>query len=142
MGKGQRKDKVELSWRFHPMEQSPKLAACCLLVALTCGYGAVIYIDSLPLSLPIVAFFLYTLRSLFLPTDHLLTKDEVVVYTPLGKTKMTWDRFGGYRVSPNSIVLTRLARPSFLDKFSGLVLRVGKNERESVIDFVKERIKG
>ena len=142
MGKGRRKDKNQLSWRFHPMEQSPKLAAGCLLVTLLCGYGAVVYIDSLPLSLPIVAFFLYTLRSLFLPTSHLLTKEEVVVTTPLGTTKKAWDRFGGYQVFNRSIVLTRLARPSFLDRFSGLVLRMGKEERESVVDFVKERIKG
>ena len=142
MGKGRRKDKTELTWRFHPLAESPKLAAFSLAFVFLCSYGAVKYIGSLTFSLPIVAFFLYSLRSLFLPTDHRLTADEVVIETPFGTTKKPWSSFGGYVITPRSILLTRLARPSFLDRFSGIDLRLRKKEREEIIDFVKARIKG
>lgn len=130
----------DVSWRFHPMKERPAVAAASLAVAIACSLGAVRYVGSLLFSLPIVTLFLYSLRSFFLPTDYRLTNEGVTVATPLGTTTTPWSRFGGYRTAPRAVVLTRLARPSLLDKLRAVELHFDEGERERILDYVKRRL--
>ncbi len=52
-----------------------------------------------------------------------------------------WKRFKGMSVSKNSILLTRLEQPSFLDTWQGLILFVKNNEeKDRVSEFAKKCI--
>ena len=141
MAERQKKMK-DICWSFHPLKEKPAKSALIMAVIIGCSIFSVSYIGSLPLSLPIVVFFLYSFHSFLLPSDYVLSSDYVSVVTPLGSTRRSWDKFHGYAVASGTVLLTRLVKPSFLDRLNGLELRVDKKEKlEKVVDFVKARLK-
>ena len=143
MSKNKRKGKgkEQLEWQFHPLREKPSRGALALALTILCSFWAVKYIESLPLSIPIVAIFLISLRSCFFPITYRLSTDGVLQETPFSRVKRPWESFNGIQLGQDAIRLTRLSRPSLLDRFSALTLYLPKEKRETIIDYVKERVK-
>jgi len=129
----------DVHWCHHPLKRRPAAGACVLLLALSCSWLAVRYVDSPLLSLPIVALFLHSLQAFFLPASYRVDREGVTIATPFGSKLHDWSRFGGYQVGPRAVRLTRLARPSALDRWQGLVLHLDDEVRPRVLACLRKR---
>jgi len=137
MGKGQ---ETTLRWVFHPMRSRPLAGGLALAATLGATYGAVLYIGSLAFSLPIALIFLYSLRQLFLPSTYELTREHVRLISPIGSRRASWEKFKGYRLARNGVMLCRLKQASTMDRISGFFLYVDDEQvRTQVLAYVKGR---
>lgn len=82
------------------------------------------YVGDPVLGLPLAVVFLLSLSRWFLPTTYSLSDDGVAVTTPLGRRTTPWSAFRGFAPGRNGILLTRLNRPTLLDRWRGLYLYV------------------
>lgn len=82
------------------------------------------YVGDPVLGVPLAAVFLLSLSRWFLPTTYCLSDDGVAVSTPMGRRTRPWSAFHGFTPGRNGILLTRLRRPTLLDRWRGLFLYV------------------
>jgi hypothetical protein len=137
-----KKKKTHIEWKVTPLRERPLSAVVSLLLSLFCSVFAVFYIDNILISLPLVVVFSWSLLPLYLASSYEMSSKAISVTTLFRKRVRQWSEFKGVAAADRSVLLTRLHRQSFMDKWHGLVLFVrNKDEKLKVLEFAKECIK-
>lgn len=137
-----KKKKKHIKWKVTPFKENPFSAVVSLFLSFSCSIFAIFYIDNLLISLPLVVVFSWSLFPLYLASSYEMSSKTVSVKTVFSKRVRLWSEFKGVSASDKAILLTRLSRQSFMDKWHGLVLFVrNQEERLKVLEFARGCIK-
>lgn len=137
-----KKKRKTIKWKVNPLKERPFSGGVSLLLSLSCSIFAIYYIGNLLISLPLAAAFTWSLSPLFVSSSYELTPKMVSVTRLLIQRMKPWQQFKGVAVSDRTVLLTRLSKQSFMDKWHGQVLFItSKEEREKISKYAKDRIK-
>lgn len=89
-----------------------------------------------------IVMLLGSLSGFFLPTEYELYADKIKVRYFLSNLEKEWKSYRSFYVDKNGILLSPFTKPSRLESFRGIYLRLDRNSeiKDKVIDFIKSKI--
>ena len=127
-----KKKKEKLQWAIEPMKETPLRAALAVFLSIVCSVITVVYIGNILISLPLVLIFVWSLSPLFLRFSYEINTKNVSYQTFFLHKELGWNNFRGAVLSDRSILLTKMKRRSWLDRWHGLVLYVKDKEQGKI----------
>lgn len=134
-----RKPSKVLRWRVWPAARDWRTTCALGLLLIVLWVATGLVMKQAVWVVVAVLFLGGSLLPFFGPTWYELTEDGVVVRGLLYRRTKEWSAFRGYRADEHAVLLSPFSRPSRLDTFRGVVLRLQDN-REEVIAFVERKI--
>lgn len=133
-----------LCWRVHLAARRPRQAAAAALVICLAGLLAHLAWRTLPLGPITVALLFLSASEFFLPIHYRVTETEVSLRSGLTLRRIAWSRVRRWAADGDGIRLSPLARPSRLDAYRGLYLRLPDQPdlAEEVLRLVANRSAG
>ena len=113
-----------LSWRVHLAARSPRKAAIAALAILLAGVLAHLAWPGLPLGLITVGLLFLSAADFFLPIHYRITDRDISLRSGLSLRRLPWSQVRRQARDPHGILLSPLQRPSRLDAFRGVYLRL------------------
>ncbi len=133
-------DSEILEWTCHPAKKNLKVTVAVsafLIVMIAIVYYVTYSVWFMALG---AAILFGSLASFYLPTRFRLTGEEITVKSTTQKGTKKWSQFRSYYPDKNGVLLSPFVRPTRLENFRGTYIRFSNN-RDEVIDFVKNHIK-
>lgn len=126
-------------WRVHPVRES--WAKSSLLSLFLLLLVSIIYLlfQSVFVTLLSAIFVIGSLYRYFVPFRYELYELELVVSAPFYQLTKPWSDFRSFYVDNNGVLLSPFTKPSRLENFRGVYLRLGAN-RSEIIGFIKNKI--
>ena len=75
----------------------------------------------------------------FVPFRYELYEHQLVVRAPFYHLTRSWDAFRSFYIDKHGVLLSPFAKPSRLENFRGVYVRLGAN-RSEVLDFIENKI--
>ena len=132
-------DEVVIRWSTHPVKRSSKISILVILFLFVVWFLVYLTTFSLLLTILSVVIMLGSLSPFFLPTYYELDDEKIKVRFFFNTKEKEWSMFRSFYVDKNGVLLSPFERPSRLENFRGLYIRLNQNENE-VVDFVKSKI--
>lgn len=131
-----------LNWKVHPIKRNLKVSVGVILLLFM--VWAVVYLvmqSVLFLAIAIVAMSI-SLLGFFFPTEYELYADKIKVKYVLTNLEKEWKNYRSFYVDKNGVLLSPFAKPSRLENFRGIYLKIDKDSqiRDKIIDYIKSKI--
>lgn len=124
---------ADVSWRVHRMADDGLKGTLVFVAATVCSTVAIGLVGLSPLSLCLVALFIYSLSDYLLPHDYQMDTAGVHVTTALSRSTMPWRRVRGVALSTQGVLLTPLPRRTTLDRWRGLFVWADEAHRDLIV---------
>jgi hypothetical protein len=132
---------VLATWTAHPARRRPRdvaLVVAVLLVTTGVVLGA---LESLWLTFLAAVFLIASVAPFLFPTHYRLTEEGVQERRLLRTRERRWTDLRRIQVGPGAALVSPFARPTWLDRFRGIVLYFdGTPDRDRVVGILRERI--
>jgi len=131
-----------IAWTSHPIRHRPLtgIVLSLFLLLVVVGIHASFH-DGLMTGLAAIVLAL-SLTPFYLPTHYRLTQDDILIRTPFGSRKKSWDLFRRWEADRRGVLLSPFDRPSRLDRFHGSNLMIDAPDRDRVLDYLRQRLDG
>jgi len=131
-----KKKRNQMCWEMAPFKERPFSAVVSLFLAIGGSILCVSYIGNPAISAPLSLVFIWSLSPLFLTHTYSMSKEMVTITRLSLKAQKSLKDFKGVFTSDKSVLLTKLARQSFADKWQGLTLYVhDSDEAKKIAEF-------
>jgi len=131
-----------LSWKVHPIKRNLKVSVGVILLLFM--VWAVVYLvmqSVLFLAIAVMAMSI-SLLGFFFPTKYELYADKIKVKYVLTSLEKEWKNYRSFYVDKNGVLLSPFAKPSRLENFRGIYLKIDQDSqiRDKIIDYIKSKI--
>lgn len=127
-------------WTAHPARRRPRDLALVVAVVLLTS-GAVLGSLESPLLCALSAMFLVVAVAPFLfPTHYTLTDVAVSAERVWRHRSRAWSELRRLEIGPGAALVSPFARPSWLDRYRGIIVMFDGADRAQVIAIVRERM--
>ena len=129
-----------MTLRTHPARESP--AKTLMVLSLFPVLAIVLGMGTAPLTtLVMLAVLFVSLSDYFFASEYHFGPDGISVRKAFYQLHYHWERFSGYAIDRNGILLSPFARRHTLENFRGFFLAIPPSEREQVVALLRERLK-
>lgn len=133
---------VLASWTAHPAKRRPRDLALVIAVVLLTTGAVLASLESLLLTALAAVILVSAVSPFLFPTRYTLT-DTGVSETRLWRHKARqWADLRRLQVGPGAALVSPFARPSWLDRYRGVVLMFDGADRDQVVAILRQRIRG
>lgn len=127
-------------WTAHPARSRPRdLALFCAVAFLTAGAVLASFESALLAALAAVILVVALAPFLF-PTHYRLTDDGVEERRLWSSRSRRWADLRRVQVGPGAALVSPFARPSWLDRYRGMMLYLDGADRDAVVDILRARV--
>lgn len=135
------KKEKKLEWISHPARYRVKTTILLILFFIAISAGVYFTFESAFLAFLSMLILVVSLSSYFFPTKYKLTESGVTIKGILTERFKPWDYFHSYYCDKHGVCLSTFSYPSRLDPFRGFSLQFRRDNREEVINFIKQFLK-
>lgn len=133
---------VLAQWTAHPAKSRPKdVALMAAVIFLTAG-AVMMSLESGFLTVLAVVILLVGVAPFWLPTTYVLTDVGVEERRALRTKTRDWKHMRRYQVGPGAALVSPFARPSWMDRYRGLIMYLDGADREQVERILEEHVTG
>lgn len=133
---------VLLEVNEHPARSRPVASVLSMVFILAVSFLGYALIKTVLFPVFVIIFLLVSNTSFFFPSRYVLTKEKIVIDRIIYRKSYPWSRFRGYLCDKNGIYLSPTKDPKRFDRFRGVFLVMGKENRESAVAVLQEVIDG
>ncbi|MGB2696742.1 MAG: hypothetical protein WBD28_02645 [Candidatus Zixiibacteriota bacterium] len=133
-------DSSVLKWRSHPFKRKKLTSLLVILCMVAVWISVYLTTFSVLMTVVSVIILLGALSPFFLPTDYELTSDKIKVRFFFSQKEKEWSFYRSFYVDKKGVFLSPFERPSRMENFRGIYIRVDQN-KDQVVEFVSSRIK-
>ena len=126
-------------WNVHPLRENWTRSTLLFLFLIFLFSGIYWLFQSVFVTLLSAIFVTGSLYRYFFPFRYELYEHQLVVTAPFYRLTKSWDTFRSFYVDNNGVLLSPFTKPSRLENFRGVYVRLGAN-RSDVLDFIKDKI--
>ena len=116
----------DCTWTVHPARMNPRRALLGLLVILISAFAIATWIEPpswrLPIGLAVAGVLFLSVNRFFLPSTFKIDDDGITASYPLRSMRLQWKDLRRFLVGEHGGLLSRRARSSSMDVFTGMQL--------------------
>lgn len=136
------KEKILLEINEHPFTCNWIKSTAALSLILVSSILSFFIIRNPVIPVIIFIFFIISNASFFMPSRYTFTEEKIIVNRIIYCKSYPWSRFKGYSLDRNGIYLSPTPDPDSFDRFRGVFLVMGFQNRQSLREILKEKIDG
>ncbi|RMH44633.1 MAG: hypothetical protein D6689_01990 [Deltaproteobacteria bacterium] len=133
---------VLAQWTAHPARRRPRDVALVAAVVLLSTGAVVAWLQSLVFAAIAAGLLLGSVAPFWLPTRYRLTDAGIEQRRGLGRRARRWSELRRLAVGRDAALVSPLARPSWLDRYRGLVVLFDGGDRDAIVRILQERVGG
>jgi hypothetical protein len=131
---------VLAQWTAHPARRRPRDVALVAAVALLSAGAVLASLESLFLTALAVVFLVVAVAPFLLPTRYVLS-EAGIEERRLGRRKARrWQDLRRLQVGREAALVSPFARPSWLDRYRGIVVLLDGADRARVVEILEQRV--
>lgn len=134
---------MERRWISHPARRQPAQVALVSSVVLISAWTVLVTLGSPYLALLAVVLLVVAIAPFLLPTHHRLGDDGVEVRRLGARRFRPWPELRRVQIGRGGALLSPFARPSWMDRYRGLLLSfdgLTRDQRAGVVDELRRRL--
>ena len=135
-------EKILLEVKEHPFTRNPLMSVCAIIIIMLAGLLSYLIIPYILMPIFVYLFFIISMASFFIPSHYTFTEEKIVINRIVYTGSFPWKRFRSYKFDKNGLYLSPLSNPERFDRFRGVFLVMGEENREKVSPILEEKIIG
>lgn len=135
-------EKVLITLKEHPFLENKILSAMAVFIMLFASFISYVILPQMLLPPLVLVFFVVSNTSFFFPSRYTFTEEKVIVDRIIYRKAFPWSRFRGYAFDRNGLFLSPTTDPDRFDRFRGVFLVMGKENRELMKPVLQEVLGG
>lgn len=133
---------MDLGWTAHPARRQPEQIALVAAVVLVTAWVVLVTLESVWLAVLAAAILVVAVARFLFPTRYRLADDGVHEHALFRHRFRAWHELRRVQVGPGAALVSPFARPSWMDRYRGIILYLDGADREAVLAALRERIPG
>ncbi len=131
---------MELAWTAHPAKRQPEQIALIAAIVLVTAWVVMVTLESPWLALVAAVILVVSVGQFLFPTRYRLTDAGVEERRLLGRKFRAWSDLRRIQVGPGAALVSPFARPSWMDRYRGIMLYLDGADRDAVVAALRARI--
>jgi hypothetical protein len=127
-------------WTAHPARRRPRDVALVAAVTFLSAGAVLASLESLFLTALAVVFLVVAVAPFLLPTRYVISDDGVEERRLWRRKARRWQDLRRLQVGPGAALVSPFARPSWLDRYRGIIILLDGAERAEVVRLLEERV--
>jgi hypothetical protein len=133
---------MELAWVAHPARRRPEQIALVAAVVLISAWAVLVTLESPGLALLAAILLVASVAPFLFPTRYRLSEAGVEERRLWTRKFRAWRDLRRVQVGPGAALVSPFARPSWLDRYRGILLYLDGADRDAVVAALRARIPG
>lgn len=131
---------MEVRWTAHPARRRPQDVFLVAAVVLVSAWAVLVTLESVFLSLLAVVILVVAVAPFLVPTHYVLDDDGVEERRLWTRKRRSWSDLRRLQIGPGAALVSPFARPSWADRYRGLLLYFDGANRDQVVAVLRERV--
>jgi hypothetical protein len=132
---------MDIAWTAHPARRQPEQIALIAAIVLVTTSVVLVTLESAWLALLAAVILLASVAQFLFPTRYRLSDAGVHEQSLLRRKFRAWRDLRRVQVGLGAALVSPFARPSWMDRYRGIMLYLDGSDRDAVIARLRDRIR-